>query len=73
MVAAETGLGSGGDGAADMVQVQKADVCTVMSSMMDKSVEEVREGFFCFCFCFRFSLVLRILVLSVVLRIHDAR
>lgn len=44
MVAAETGLGSGGDGAADMVQVQKADVCTVMSSMMDKAVEEVREG-----------------------------
>ena len=43
MVAAETasGLGSGGDAAVDMAQVQADDVCTVMSSMMDKEVEQV--------------------------------
>ena len=48
MVAAETasGFGTGGDGAADMAQVQKSDSCTVMSSMMDKAVEEVRGVLF---------------------------
>lgn len=45
MVAAEAaGIGAGGDGAADSAQLAKADACTVMNSLMDKVVEEVRAA-----------------------------